>query len=82
MADASNGGGRIVPVVRPEEDAPQSCPPPTAPLQRPQQESQDMQQPKASKRTRNKLFEEAECLEIPCLNQLGLYALPTEGDGN
>lgn len=41
-----------------------------------------MQQPKASKRTRNKLFEEAECLEIPCLNQLGLYALPTEGDGN
>lgn len=35
----------------------------------------------ASKSKRNKLLAERECLEIPCLNELGLYALPTEGDG-
>lgn len=81
MADASNGGGRIVPIVRPEEDALQPCPQPP-PSQKSQQEPQGLQQPKASKKMRNKLFETAESLEIPCLNQLGLYALPTEGDGN
>ena len=30
---------------------------------------------------RHNVFEEPEYLEIPCLNDMGLYALPTEGDG-
>ena len=94
MADASNRG-RIVPIVMPpqqqphsfsswsSEDSSQSC-----------QQNQHEQQQKTSqkpeqqptqvpnKKTRNKILEAAECLEIPCLNELGLYALPTEGDGN
>ncbi|KAB8257301.1 hypothetical protein BDV32DRAFT_127595 [Aspergillus pseudonomiae] len=38
-------------------------------------------QVKSSKNTRSKNAE-TECLELPCLSKLGLYALPTEGDGN
>lgn len=37
-------------------------------------------QAKSSKSTRSKNAE-TECLELPCLSKLGLYALPTEGDG-
>lgn len=51
------------------------------PIVSPPQSSKELP-PRASKSKRNKLFAEPECLEIPCLNELGLYALPTEGDGN
>lgn len=67
MADGTEGGGRIVPIVSRSQSSPKA--------------------PEAvSKRTRkgkrNGLFSEPECLHIPCLDDLGLYALPTEGDGN
>ncbi|KAE8391949.1 hypothetical protein BDV23DRAFT_152354 [Aspergillus alliaceus] len=62
----------------------------TQPPQLPQEEDSDEpsdqklpphSQAKSSKTTRSKNAE-TECLELPCLNKLGLYALPTEGDGN
>lgn len=89
MADVSNGG-RIVPIVTPtptptvEVQVQQETPPSESP--KPQEEAQEQakpekrQQPKRKTR-KNSIFEDAEVLEIPCLNDLGLYALPTEGDG-
>ncbi|BCR88563.1 OTU domain-containing protein [Aspergillus chevalieri] len=87
MADVSNGG-RIVPIVTPTptvEVQEQETPPSESP--QPQEEEQELkklgkrQQPRRKTR-KNSIFEDAEVLEIPCLNELGLYALPTEGDGN
>jgi len=86
MADVSNGG-RIVPIVTPTptvEVQEQETPPSESP--QPQEEEQELkklgkrQQPRRKTR-KNSIFEDAEVLEIPCLNELGLYALPTEGDG-
>ncbi|KAE8351525.1 hypothetical protein BDV28DRAFT_158654 [Aspergillus coremiiformis] len=45
------------------------------------QKTQPQSQAKSSRSTRSKNVE-TESLELPCLNKLGLYALPTEGDGN
>lgn len=94
MADASNGGsGRIVPIIMPRSN-PDPMPlsvnevevngSETEPQQ--QQEEELLQQSNKAasgrKLTRNNgVMAEAESLEIPCLNELGLYALPTEGDG-
>lgn len=89
MADASNGGsGRIVPIVMPHsnpDEMPHSVTEGGSPQQFEATVDEKDQQPtnKAAsgrKSTRNGTAE-AECLEIPCLNELGLYALPTEGDG-
>lgn len=83
MADVSNGG-RIVPIVTPDQPLPRVQEiqqiNENAKEQQSEQQQEQQQQPKARK-TRNKLLETAEVLEIPCLNELRLYALPTEGDG-
>jgi len=86
MADVSNGG-RIVPIVTPtptvEVQVQQQETPPNESQPQEQQEQKKLekrQQPKKKTR-KNSIFEDAEVLEIPCLNELGLYALPTEGDG-
>ena len=96
MADASNRG-RIVPIVMPpqqqqqhhhssssssSEDSSQSFQQKQKQQQKTSQKPENQPTQVPSKKTRNKILETAECLEIPCLNELGLYALPTEGDGN
>ncbi|KAI9928341.1 hypothetical protein MW887_002379 [Aspergillus wentii] len=83
MADVSKAG-RIVPIVTPRQHY-SNIPPEEAPVQQqPQKQLPQLQnQPRPPRNnTRNSKSAEAECLEIPCLNELGLYALPTEGDGN
>ncbi|KAJ0425600.1 hypothetical protein BJY00DRAFT_183651 [Aspergillus carlsbadensis] len=81
MADVQKGG-RIVPIIAPHHHGLSD-----GSLvneikhekQQPEELSQDSQ-PRESKNRRGKI--DTECLELPCLSQLGLYALPTEGDGN
>ncbi|OOF94602.1 hypothetical protein ASPCADRAFT_208246 [Aspergillus carbonarius ITEM 5010] len=77
MADVPNGG-RIVPIVTTARQHYSSSPTNEAMANAPQQPSEKVKLPR---NTRSKTME-AETLEIPCLNELGLYALPTEGDGN
>ncbi|RDW62888.1 OTU domain-containing protein [Aspergillus mulundensis] len=82
MADVPKGG-RIVPIIAPHQQShsdgslqaindPKHEKPP-------EQGSQDSQR-QGTKNTRIKV--ETETLELPSLSRLGLYALPTEGDGN
>ncbi|KAL4733509.1 hypothetical protein BDV11DRAFT_213769 [Aspergillus similis] len=82
MADVPKGG-RIVPIIAPRHnDHPEGSlqginePKHEKPLEQGPQESRR----RGLKHTRNKA--DTECLELPSLTQLGLYALPTEGDGN
>ena len=77
MADAPNGG-RIVPIVTTARQHYSSSPTDESMAKTTPQTSQKTKMPRNA---RNKNAE-AETLEIPCLNALGLYALPTEGDGN
>lgn len=86
MADVHNGG-RIVPVMATRQ--PYSNTPPSSSdeatseqssQETPQVLPQDRPQSRSSRTTRAKQTE-TECLELPCLKKLGLYALPTEGDG-
>ncbi|GCB26883.1 OTU domain-containing protein DDB_G0284757 [Aspergillus awamori] len=77
MADAPNGG-RIVPIVTTARQHYSSSPTDESMAKTTPQTSQKTKMPRNA---RNKTAE-AETLEIPCLNALGLYALPTEGDGN
>ncbi|PWY96604.1 OTU-like cysteine protease [Aspergillus sclerotioniger CBS 115572] len=77
MADVPNGG-RIVPIVTTARQHYSSSPTNEVMVKTPQQPSEKVKLPR---NTRSKTME-AETLEIPCLNELGLYALPTEGDGN
>ncbi|GAB1204675.1 hypothetical protein APSETT445_003338 [Aspergillus pseudonomiae] len=81
--------------IRPADEAVAEQRPPTQqlPARPPQPQQEDdsdgrssqklppQSQVKSSKNTRSKNAE-TECLELPCLSKLGLYALPTEGDGN
>ncbi|KAL2830773.1 hypothetical protein BDW59DRAFT_140809 [Aspergillus cavernicola] len=81
MADIPKAG-RIVPIIAPHHHSL----PGVSPVNEPKHEKHQLEQlPRdsssgAPKNTRGKA--ETECLELACLNQLGLYALPTEGDGN
>ncbi|RAL14055.1 OTU domain-containing protein [Aspergillus homomorphus CBS 101889] len=77
MADVPNGG-RIVPIIAAPRQHYSSSPADELVNTQPLPQSKTS---KSSRSTRIKTAE-AECLEIPCLNELGLYALPTEGDGN
>ncbi|KAL4931599.1 OTU domain-containing protein [Aspergillus undulatus] len=81
MADVSKGG-RIVPIIAPHHDGHTEASLINEPkLEKPQPEqAPEDTQPRESKNTRGKT--DTECLELPSLTQLGLYALPTEGDGN
>ncbi|KAF9894671.1 hypothetical protein FE257_006561 [Aspergillus nanangensis] len=85
MADVQNGG-RIVPLVTAPQHYSGSAPS-HEPLirQHPQQMApvppRELSQSSSSRNTRSKIVE-TECLELPCLKKLSLYALPTEGDGN
>lgn len=94
MADALNGGsGRIVPIVLPRQHSTKSNPDEMSSVSEQfesnvdednsleQAEQQSSQVVAAGRKTRSGAAETTECLEIPCLNELGLYALPTEGDG-
>ncbi|KAL4887591.1 hypothetical protein BJY04DRAFT_4760 [Aspergillus karnatakaensis] len=81
MADVLKTG-RIVPIIAPHHHSPSegslvNDPNPTK--EPPEQLSQDSL-PRGPRTTRKKV--DTECLELACLTQLGLYALPTEGDGN
>ncbi|KAL1998646.1 hypothetical protein VTN02DRAFT_5805 [Thermoascus thermophilus] len=67
MADVPSNGTRIVPIMAGRRYTSKDAR--SAPKQ---------QQPRAS---RAKSLE-AETLKLPCLEELGLYALPTRGDGN
>lgn len=94
---SNGGSGRIVPIIMPRSNPdpmPLSVNEvevngsETEPQQQQEEELQKQellqQSNKAAsgrKPTRNGIMAEAESLEIPCLNELGLYALPTEGDG-
>lgn len=95
MVDALNGGsGRIVPIVLPRQHSTQSNPDEMSSgpeqfesnvdehnsVEQEQTEQQSTKVVAAGRKTRSGA-ETTECLEIPCLNELGLYALPTEGDG-
>ncbi|KAL3464290.1 hypothetical protein BJX64DRAFT_100751 [Aspergillus heterothallicus] len=81
MADVQKGG-RIVPIIAPHPHSLSN-----GSLvnevkhvkQQPDEPPQDSQ-PRGPRTRRGKI--DTECLELPCLSQLGLYALPTEGDGN
>ncbi|PYH91762.1 hypothetical protein BO71DRAFT_384876 [Aspergillus ellipticus CBS 707.79] len=76
MADVQNGG-RIVPIVAtPRQHS--SSPADDSISKQHQPQSDDM---KSNRKPRSKPAE-TESLELPCLKELGLYALPTEGDGN
>ncbi|RAK79928.1 OTU domain-containing protein [Aspergillus fijiensis CBS 313.89] len=77
MADVPNGG-RIVPIVA----APRQHYSSTPAVESVGDQPQPQPRPSKSSRSTRQKAAEAECLEIPCLNELGLYALPTEGDGN
>ncbi|RAL06144.1 OTU domain-containing protein [Aspergillus ibericus CBS 121593] len=77
MADVPNGG-RIVPIVATARQHYSGSSTNEVMDKAHQQPSEKL---KASRNSRSKIME-AETLEIPCLNELGLYALPTEGDGN
>ncbi|KAL4889463.1 hypothetical protein BDV59DRAFT_186588 [Aspergillus ambiguus] len=87
MADVQNGG-RIVPVLASPQ--PYSNSPPSSDeaiserssQQTPPSQSQDRPLSRSSSRTTRTKPTESECLVLPCLDKLGLYALPTEGDGN
>ncbi|KAL2862331.1 OTU domain-containing protein [Aspergillus lucknowensis] len=81
MADVPKVG-RIVPIIAPphHDFADGSL---ISDIKHEKQQPEELpQDPRAqeSRNTRSKL--DTECLELPCLSQLGLYALPTEGDGN
>ncbi|CBF90043.1 predicted protein [Aspergillus nidulans FGSC A4] len=82
MADVPKGG-RIVPIIAPRHnDHPEGS---LQAINDPKHEKPPEQGPQESRRrgpknTRSKA--DTECLELPSLTQLGLYALPTEGDGN
>ncbi|PLB47220.1 hypothetical protein P170DRAFT_448875 [Aspergillus steynii IBT 23096] len=74
MADVPNGG-RIVPIVSPaRQQQLYALPSPPA------EPADDLPQ-SLPPSTRPKPDDPA-CLKLPCLTELGLYALPTEGDGN
>ncbi|KAL4979562.1 hypothetical protein BDW66DRAFT_104320 [Aspergillus desertorum] len=84
MADVPKGG-RIVPIIAPRHHSH-----PERSLQAindidPKHEKPSEQGPQECRRrglknTRSKA--DTECLKLPSLTELGLYALPTEGDGN
>ncbi|KAL5341683.1 hypothetical protein BJX70DRAFT_43214 [Aspergillus crustosus] len=81
MADVLKAG-RIVPILAPHhhttsEGSLVNNPSPTT--QPPEQLSQDSLH-RGPRTARRKV--DTECLELDSLTQLGLYALPTEGDGN
>ncbi|KAL4821377.1 hypothetical protein BDW67DRAFT_48391 [Aspergillus spinulosporus] len=82
MADVPKGG-RIVPIIAPRDnDHPEGS---LQAINDPKHEKPPEQGPQESRRRgpkhpRSKA--DTECLELPSLTQLGLYALPTEGDGN
>ena len=82
MADVAKGG-RIVPIIAPHHhghsDASLINEPTSLEKPEPEQAAQDTQ-PRPPKNTRTKT--DTESLVLPSLTQLGLYALPTEGDGN
>ncbi|PWY84863.1 hypothetical protein BO70DRAFT_289623 [Aspergillus heteromorphus CBS 117.55] len=96
MADVQNGG-RIVPIVATPRQLSRSSTDDSLskPLQSPsephpeaqaQVQAQVQAQPpsedmKSNRKSRSKTTE-AESLELACLKELDLYALPTEGDGN
>ncbi|KAA8652472.1 hypothetical protein EYZ11_009266 [Aspergillus tanneri] len=80
MADLPNGG-RIVPIVSPARQRYALTPPDDEVEVKDSQQLPQLSESRPSKHTRSKTVE-TECLELPCLTELGLYALPTEGDGN
>ncbi|OQD85036.1 hypothetical protein PENANT_c011G03129 [Penicillium antarcticum] len=65
-------GGRIVPILTGHEHLKEELPQTADPLQ--------VQQAELSARTQNDMDHAS--LEMPCLKERGLFALPTEGDGN
>lgn len=80
MADVPNGG-RIVPIVSPARQQHQmySLPsPPAEPDDQPRHSQLSQSLPTSSTRPKP---DDPACLKLPCLTELGLYALPTEGDG-
>ncbi|KAH8425438.1 OTU domain-containing protein [Aspergillus melleus] len=82
MADVPNGG-RIVPIVSPARQQRYSLPSPPAELDEVQHSQQIPQLTQSNPpRSMRPKPEDAASLKLPCLNELGLYALPTEGDGN
>ncbi|KKK22962.1 hypothetical protein P175DRAFT_077714 [Aspergillus ochraceoroseus IBT 24754] len=82
MADVPQGG-RIVPIIAPHQHGPPDASFISNPEHHQEQPEQfpQLTQSRRSRYTRVKAAE-TECLELECLNELGLYALPTEGDGN
>ncbi|KAL2796332.1 hypothetical protein BJX66DRAFT_139923 [Aspergillus keveii] len=81
MADVQKGG-RIVPIIAPHPHSLSDGSLVNEIKHRKQQPEELLQdsRPREPKNRRGKI--DTECLELPCLSQLGLYALPTEGDGN
>lgn len=81
MADVPRGA-RIVPIIAPHHDShfEESSVNDHNPENPPSEQSSQEDRPANSRTTRGKV--ETECLELASLTQLGLYALPTEGDGN
>ncbi len=81
MADVPRGA-RIVPIIAPHHGShlEGSSVNDHRPENPPSEQSSQEGRPANSRNTRGKA--ETECLELASLTQLGLYALPTEGDGN
>ncbi|KAL2853276.1 hypothetical protein BJY01DRAFT_232357 [Aspergillus pseudoustus] len=81
MADVQKGG-RIVPIIAPHPHS-LSHGSLVNEVKHEKQQPKELSQDSQSREPRNRRSKiDTECLELPCLNQLGLYALPTEGDGN
>lgn len=76
-------GGRVVPIIAPRQHSHSDGSPQLindSGLERLAPEQGPREHPsRASRNARGKLG--TECLELPSLTRLGLYALPTEGDG-
>ncbi|KAF3385411.1 hypothetical protein F1880_002729 [Penicillium rolfsii] len=83
-------GGRIVPILTGHEQHQQLLDAPTpspAVLENNSSRSKIDQIPLLDQRVNSEVMRQKKpldlsCLEMPCLNERGLFALPTEGDGN
>lgn len=78
-------GGRIVPILTGQQQQPANSTPETAVLEtrlpRPFHSSPLLDQPDETAAMCQKGASDLASLEMPCLKERGLFALPTEGDG-
>ncbi|KAL4872600.1 hypothetical protein BDV12DRAFT_134353 [Aspergillus spectabilis] len=81
MADVLKAG-RIVPIIAPHHHSHSegSLVTDSNLTKQPPEQLSQASLPREPRTTRRKI--DTECLELACLTELGLYALPTEGDGN